>query len=193
MTASIPVDRITQILVGTGYQATGPSVPVASIPFDFAATFVGANHSLDLVVVIDTVSDPSEARLLKKISGLARALDMVGSRRSVTAIVVGPSPSAAAQQTMGRHCRVLVVGTPTGPNAGRAIRDAIAVLLPLDLPQPVSQLADPIAEVRKALGPSQSETSSLLLLAAVRGSREVESVFAKQLKRVLPVDDGLPR
>ncbi len=99
MTASIPVDRITQILVGTGYQATGPSVPVASIPFDFAATFVGANHSLDLVVVIDTVSDPSEARLLKKISGLARALDMVGSRRSVTAIVVGPSPSAAAQQT----------------------------------------------------------------------------------------------
>jgi hypothetical protein len=105
---------------------------VGSLSFDFAAVLT-AERSLDLVVIIDTLEQPPE-RIHDTLESLGRALDRLSSRRPITAVLIGPTPRQTAVEGLARSARVLVVGAPTGENADQTIREALAVLLPLDLP-----------------------------------------------------------
>jgi hypothetical protein len=150
---------------------------VANVPFEFAAVLLGADRALDLIVVVDTLTE-AEPRIRQKIEGLGRALDLVTSRRPLTVVLVGPPPRAPALEALGRVSRVLTVGTPIGEGADRFLADALAVLLPLQLPQTDETIADPIGEVRKRLSAStEDEGISALLESAPQGADGVKQAL----------------
>lgn len=128
MTASQPVERLVALLTETGYERLPRRIEVAAIPFEFSAALV-ASSSLDLVVVIDTVAKTDANEIRRSVDGLSRALDLVESRRPLTVILVGPEPTQDLQLALTRVARVLVVG----PYGEREMRQAIAVLLPLEI------------------------------------------------------------
>lgn len=126
-----PVRRVVAMLEDAGYAPVEQPQSIAGIPFEFAAMLVG-DTSLDLIAVLDLAIDSEEERNRRRIEGLARALDVVGSRRSLTVVLVGPRPSQGLIQVIAEVARVLAVGTPVeGEDA--PLRDALASLLPLEL------------------------------------------------------------
>ena len=188
MTPSIPVQRVVDRLTTSGYRSLGATVKVASISFEFPAILIGSDRALDLIAVADTLME-SEARLRQKIEGLSRALDLAASRRPFTVILVGPVIRSRLVETISRVCRVLVVGTPTGPDADSTLSHALAVLLPLNTPTASETVIDPLGEVRARLDTgSDHETVSKieeLLIASGEGPEVVREVLRLQLLQAL--------
>src|SRR5690349_13896012 len=109
MTATTPIEEIAELLVGVGYKRIGTPLSIAGVQFELPAVFVGTGVSPDLIIVADTAFE-SEQRIQQKIEGVARALDVMRSRRPLTAILAGPRPRSMALDAMSRVCRVLPVG-----------------------------------------------------------------------------------
>src|ERR1039458_9362295 len=114
MTATTPAERVADILGGVGYKRIAIPVTIGGIEFTFPALFVGTGVSQDLIVIVDSAVDKEE-RILQKIEGLARVLDLLRSRRPLTTIVVGRRPGSAIIDGMSRVSRVLPVGTASDP------------------------------------------------------------------------------
>jgi hypothetical protein len=181
MKHSQPVDRVVDLLGTAGYRKCEVPFVVASMPFEFAAVLAASPRALDLVVVIDTLTEP-ESRIRQKVEGLSRALDLVASRRPLTTVLVGPPPRASVANVISRVCRVLQVGTPTGDGAEHFLRDALAVLLPLELPDVNETIADPLGEVRRRLQAGEhKEEIAGILHAAVEGPEAVKNSLRKLL------------
>src|SRR4051812_14749840 len=106
---SAAVQRVVDRLDGAGYAVLDQPVAIGGIPFEFSAMLVG-RHSLDLVIVADTLADPDHERLRRRLNGLARALDVVGSRRTLTVVLVGPRPPAPVMHALADVARVLPTG-----------------------------------------------------------------------------------
>lgn len=180
MTLSPSVARIVDILVGVGFKTLPTPFKVGSIPFEFAAMLVGTDRSPDLVVIIDTVTEKEE-RARQKIGGLGRALDAVQSRRPVTAVITGPTPGKQTLESIAKVCRVLPVGTPTGPSDDSLLRDWLAVLLPLVVPDTSTIAADPLVTLRN----QTDDLSALILAAAPRGTPAVQEALRRRLEKPL--------
>ena len=60
----------------------------------------------------------------------------------MTAVPYSGQPRSETVQTISKVCRVLPVGAPTGPDALDAVRDWLAVLLPLTQPSAVETMLD---------------------------------------------------
>jgi hypothetical protein len=177
LTVNSPIQRVVTLLTNAGYRPRELPMTVAKMPFEFSAVLLGADRALDLIVLVDTLTE-AESRIRQKIEGLSRALDLVASRRPLTVVLVGPPPRAAILEALGRVCRVLTVGTPTGKGADRFLSDALAVLLPLELPRADETVADPIGEVQKRLPASpDKEGLSDLLKAAPQGADAVQDAL----------------
>ncbi len=185
MTLSPPVQRVVTLLTQAGYRPREMPAVVASVPFEFAAMLLGADRALDLIIVIDTLIEP-EPRIRQKVEALSRALDLVGSRRPLTVVLVGPLPRASILEALGRVCRVLPVGTPTGKKAGRFLSDALAVLLPLELPKSSEGVSDPLGEVRRRLaGSAAADAVSTLVALAPAGADAVRDALRTLIKELL--------
>jgi hypothetical protein len=177
MTQSQPVRRVVDLLADAGYRQRETPVTVSSVPFEFSALFVGSDRSLDLIVVIDTLTE-LETRVRQKVEGLSRALDLVASRRPLTVVLVGPPPRAVIVAALSRVCRVLQVGTPTGSDAELSLRNSLAVLLPLELADASEIVADPFGEVRRYLQYAQHEEAVAEILAsALEGTETVKQTL----------------
>jgi hypothetical protein len=174
------------MLTAAGYRLRSSPVTVASVPFDFAAVLIGADRTLDLIIVIDTLEE-DESRVLQKVQALSRALDLVVSRRSLTVILVGPPPRATIIEALSRVCRVLPVGTPTGEGVGQFLNDALAVLLPLNLPHMSEAVADPLGEVHKRLSTEENDLETLLA-AAPMGAKAVQEALRALIQEPLRID-----
>ena len=189
MTQNQPVTRVIDILTNAGYLYRPTPVTVASVRFEFAAVLLGSDRANDLIVVIDTLVD-GEARIRQKVEGLSRALDLVASRRSLTVILVGPSPRPATTEALPRVSRVLTVGTPTGDNADLFIEDTLAVLLPLSLPDASEAVVDPLGEVRRQLPGDIDQVDLVSLFAAAPGGTEaVQEALRELLEAALDIED----
>lgn len=189
MTWSAPVQRVVAMLSEVGYEARTPPLLVGSIPFEFA-TMLTAERSLVLIVIIDTLED-QEDRILQKVDGLSRALDLVSSRRPLTAVLVGPTPHQATMEALARIARVLPVGTPVGESADDSLRDSLAVLMPLAVPKVTDQAEQSWGEVSQRLRDTHpSDDLTLLLDAAMEGSEAVRDalqvLLAEPLQEVDP-------
>src|SRR5262245_57951755 len=130
MTESAPVDRIAQVLTNASYRRLPPPLTIANVAFDLPAAFVGTGIVPDLVVVLDTIKEEA-ARIRQKVEGISRALDVVRSRRPLTAILAGPRPTPHVLDALSKVCRVLPVGTVLTAEPEGALRDWLSVLLPL--------------------------------------------------------------
>jgi hypothetical protein len=190
MTLATPVERVVEILKGAGYRQLPLPLVVASIPFDFAAALVGTGRAPDLIVVIDTMQE-ADLRTRQKIDSLGRAMDVAGSRRPLTAVLAGPRPDDPTLTALGRVCRVLPIGTPTGSGADRLLHEWLSVLLPLELPGLGEAGAATSSELMQHL-PNDLEpvVLSSLLEAAPYGEAAVRAALHKLIADVLIVGTG---
>ena len=188
MTASTPVDRVAEVLTGAGYRRVSTPLDIAGLQFDLPAAFVGTSPSPDLIVVADTAFD-QEQRILKKIEGIARAMDVVRSKRPLTAVLAGPRPSSGVLESMSRVCRVLPIGTILDADADATLRNWLAVLMPLSLPVPNASIADPLTEIAGQLGGLDPEIAALVDVAP-QGADAVQSRLHTLIVEPLDEEDA---
>jgi hypothetical protein len=184
MTASTqaPVERIVTILEDSkAFRRVASPIRIGNVPFDFSAVLIGQDRNPDLVVVVDTLSEDIQ-RTRQKIGGLGRALDVVRSRRPVTAILTGPRPNESMIEAISRFCRVLPVGTPTGTKGDDLLKDWLSVLLPLPIDTQTGIAADPFGELVKVLPAGLDDgLSDALLQVSPRGAKAVQQELRRQL------------
>lgn len=165
MTDSTPVGRVTVALEGAGYQLIADGLRIGELRFQFPAAFVKAKSTGELVLVADIASE-NEAQLTRKVDGVARALDIAASTRSLTLVVTGPRPSATALESLGRVCRVLPTGNISGDDGDEVLKNWLAVLLPLTLPQPESVAGNALARIHAAAQNLDRATRKLIDVAS---------------------------
>ncbi len=134
MTSAPPINRVTEILLEAGFRKIPMPLQVAGMEFDLAGAFVGSDYSPDLVVVGDIATD-GEAKVVRQIEGVARALDVMRSHRPMTAVILGPRPIGKTLDALSQLGRVLPVEEASNQSE---LRDRLAVLLPLEVPENIS-------------------------------------------------------
>lgn len=179
MTDSTPVGRVTVALENAGYQRIANGLQIGELKFQFPAAFVKAKNSAELILVADIASE-SETQLTRKVDGVARALDIASSTRSLTLVVTGPRPSAATLEALGRVCRVLPTGNISGDDGDEVLKNWLAVLLPLSLPQPESVAGNSLARIHAA-AQNLDETTRKLIDVASQG----EGAVSKELYSII--------
>jgi hypothetical protein len=175
MSDSTPVGRVSVVLEEAGYQRIVDDLRVGELKFQFQAAFVKAESSADLILVADIASE-SEMHLTRKVDGVARALDIARSTRSLTLVVTGPRPSRAALESLSRVCRVLPTGNISGADGIDILKNWLAVLLPLTLPQPESVASNALARVQ-ASAYTLNEATRKLIDAAQQGKGAVSKAL----------------
>jgi hypothetical protein len=145
---------------------------IGAVSFEFDAVLVHPD-SLDLVVLEGT-SLEDKLGLPAKVDGLARALDVLGSRRSMTLVLIGPRPENPIVDRLGRVSRVLFADLPADRDPARAFGFALAVLLPLNVdPAP----EEPAESWRSVAGDLRARVHdpelSPIITAASRGADAV--------------------
>jgi len=188
-------ERVVEILVGEGgYRVLPKPLKVGSLSFEFTDALVAGDRANDLVIVIELKGDTADDAVIRKVLALTRALDVLQSKRSVTAVLTSGQATAETVQSISRVCRVLPVGSPTGANAVEALRDWLSVLLPLSQPLAVETFIDWEGDLRRtvpanAAGPLMNE----LLRLAPDGKLAVEEALARSItgsvKAALEEDD----
>jgi hypothetical protein len=176
-----PVERVVAVLQQAGYEPVEQPRPIGGIPFDFDAMLAGRS-SLDLIAVVDLATESDDERIRRRIEALARALDLVRSRRSLTVVLAGPRRGAGLIQAIAGVARVLTVGTP---REEAELRDALAVLLPLEIAPEDTGAADVWAQARdRLLGAHPAEVEPVLT-AAARRQAAVQTALAALLAEPL--------
>lgn len=171
MTDSTPVGRVASALIGAGYLRLPDALVVGGMKLDFSAAFVHQKSTTELVLVADTAAE-GDALLVRKMNGVARALDVSRSRRSLTLVLAGPRPNPATLESLAKVCRVLPLGSATGADADVVVRNWLAVLLPLTLPQADGSAINPITRI-KTLAANLDEPLRRLVDVAVQGESAV--------------------
>jgi hypothetical protein len=187
MTASTPVERVAEMLAGAGYRRVATPLNIAGLKFDLPTAFVGISPSPDLILVADTAFE-DEHRILKKIESIARAMDVVRSKRPLTAVLAGPRPSSATLDSMSRVCRVLTIGVTLGEDPDATLRNWLAVLMPLNLPEPSSSIADPLTEIAGQLEGLQPGVAGLVDLAP-QGADVVQARLHEIITEAFPEEN----
>ena len=177
-------ESVVRILVSEGgYRELPRPLKVGTLSFDFEYALVAGERANDLVIVIELRSDTADDIVIRKVLSLTRALDVLQSKRSVTAVLTSGQATPRTVQSISRVCRVLPVGAPSGPRAISEVRDWLSVLLPLTKAPPVETLVDWEGDLRSnlpanATGPFLEE----LLRAAPLSKVAVERVFASRIQ-----------
>lgn len=182
-------DRVVDILVNEGgYRELPRPFKVGSISFEFTHALVAGDRANDLVIVIDVKGDTADDAVTRKVLALTRALDVMHSKRPVTAVLTSGQPRSETIQSISKVCRVLPIGAPDGPDAADAVRDWLSVLLPLAEPSGVDTLLDWEGDLRKA-APEAAKGALMdaLIAAAPHGEKAVEGVLAKAVQTAVNV------
>jgi hypothetical protein len=180
------VDRAVEILRGASFVLLPQPLEVDRIPFRFSAALV-SKESLDLVVLVDTFDSGNEEDVRREVTALGRALDLAGSRRPLTVVLVGQRWSELTERAISRVARVLRCQIVLGDEArDAALRDSLAVLLPLDLPDAPKEPEETWSNIRVQLeqGLSDPELQEVLS-AAARGSGKVTQAVRSYLSAPL--------
>ncbi|NEU96928.1 hypothetical protein [Bradyrhizobium uaiense] len=180
-------ERVVEILVGEGgYRLLPKPLKIGSLSFDFTHSLVAESKANDLVIVVELKGDTSEDVITRKVLAFTRALDVLQSRRSVTAVLTSGQPSPELVQSIVSVCRVLSIGAPTGPRAVEVVRDYLSVLLPLVQPPAVETMIDWEGDVRRAVSSlSGSFTLDELLGPALEDRESVEDVLRGKISQII--------
>src|SRR5947208_680950 len=136
-------ERVVEILIQEGgYRELPQPLKIGSLSFEFTHTLVASSRAIDLVIVIELKGDTVDNAVTRKILALTRALDVLRSKRSVTAVLTSGQAAPETVHSISKVCRVLNIGAPTGPKATEAVRDWLSVLLPLREPPAFETVPD---------------------------------------------------
>lgn len=176
-------ESVVQILVGEGgYRELPRPLKIGSLSFDFAHALVAGEKANDLVIVIELKGDTADDVVIRKVLSLTRALDVLQSKRSVTAVLTSGQAAPETVQSISRVCRVLSVGAPSGAEAMGVVRDWLSVLLPLAQPTPVETLVDWKRDLRTSIpGSAAGSLLDEMLNSAPLGKLAVEQVLASAI------------
>lgn len=172
-----PVGRISSMLLEAGYRSVSTPLLIGGLKFDFPAALVGTEPSPDLILIADTAFEQEE-RLVAMLEGAARALDVARSKRPLTVVIAGPRPSSSNLEIMSRVCRVLPTGTLLDKDTDGSLRNWLAVLLPLRLPEAHAPIADALEQFSK-LGAGLDQEVAELVTPAKQGTRAVQAQLHK--------------
>jgi hypothetical protein len=177
-----------------GYRPLGKPIRIGSQTFDFTHMLVAGERANDLVIVIELTGASEDAQISRLILAFTRALDVMGSKRSVTTVLTSGQADNDLVNSISRVCRVLPVGAPSGPLAEGMVRDWLAVLLPLKSPPPVEHLADWKASLEKQLESSGDEPAAVgrFVQSAEGGKEAVEAALAREISTLADqvLEDG---
>lgn len=184
-----PVARAEEVLAEAGFSALPQPVKVAGIPFHFSA-MLSSDRSLDLVVLIDTFESGAEEAMRREVAGLARALDVARSRRPLTVVLIGQRWSEVTERAMTRVARVLRCEVVLGDEArDAALRDALAVLLPLNLTPAADAPEESWSSVKAELQDGLADPDlAKVVTAAPRGPARVKKALLQFLSTPLGPD-----
>lgn len=176
-----------------GYRLLGKPIKIGSQAFDFTHVLVAGERANDLVIVIELTGASGDAQVTRSVLAFTRALDVLGSKRSVTTVLTSGQADNDLVNSISRVCRVLPVGAPTGPKAEEMVRDWLAVLLPLKSPPPVEHLADWKASLETQLEHTDDEPAIARFVQLAEGGKEaVEAALALEISTLADkvLDDG---
>ena len=179
MTAALPAERVADVLSAAGYRRLPSPLQVAGLSFEVAAAFVGVGHSADLLVVGDMAAS-GERKVIQQVEGVARALDVMRSHRPLTIVIVGPRPIGKPLETLSQLGRVLAVEEATDP---LDLRDRLAVLLPLELPNTLRFDRD--LDSKELLNVPDGGFDAEMIRASKLGEDAVRTHFHASLNAVL--------
>jgi hypothetical protein len=176
-----------------GYRPLGKPTRIGSQAFDFTHVLVAGKKANDLVVLIELTGASEDVQVTRSVLAFTRALDVLGSKRSVTAVLTSGQANNELVNSISRVCRVLPVGAPTGPMAEEMVRDWLAALLPLKSPPPVEHLADWRSSLKKQLDHTADEQAVSLFVQLAEGGKEaVEAALALEISTLADqvLEDG---
>jgi hypothetical protein len=176
-------ERIVQTLEEVGYRRVPSPLAIAGLTFDFRAVFLGDSRSLDLILVADMAFDDQQ-NLLRSVEGVARTLDVIHSKRPITLVLAGPKPTRDVLAAMSRVCRVLLITSAKAEDKDSAVRNSLAVLLPLDIPDTGAATAEPMKLVELRSSQLDADIRDIISIA-LHGSNAVERALHKVLLRQL--------
>jgi hypothetical protein len=191
VTTATPVERIVAFLTAAHFRRVPTPIVIAGVKFDFAAVLVGIESMPDLVIVADTTLERDD-RVRTKLEGVARALDVVRSKRPLTLILAGPRPRTAMLDAMAKVCRVLPVGALTSDGGEAALKNWLAVLMPLTLPQVSDAISDPMRDLVQETV-ADDPIGSELLAAAPQGAPAVKGAFHRLVQQPLDAAELDPK
>ncbi|MGE4339438.1 MAG: hypothetical protein AB7E55_26230 [Pigmentiphaga sp.] len=173
-------DHVVDILVQEGgYRVLPRPFKIGSQSFDFTHALIAGERANDLVIVVELKGGTADDLVTRRLLALTRALDVLHSKRPVTVVLTTGQPSSGAVKSISRVCRVLTVGNPAGPHAVEAIRDWLAVLLPLMQPAAADVRLDWETDLRRvASATAGGALMEALIMAAPQGHESVERVLA---------------
>ena len=176
-------EQVVDILKNEGHYRELPRpFNIGTLSFEFTSALIATEKANDLVIVIDLKSDVPDEGAVRKVHALTRALDVVQSRRSVTAVLTQGQASSGTVYAMSRVCRVLPIGTPVGQNASDLVRDWISVLLPLKTPESVETMVHWEEDVRKLLSKdTPNDLTHDVFVRALTDKGAVEAVLRDQI------------
>lgn len=179
-----PLDRVIGFLKTKGFRDAQQPFGIGSATFTFDAVLT-ADKSLNLVILQDTTVGSIE-RLRRELLAFGRSLDVLGSRRTLTLVLVGQRIDADVAEGLSQVCRLLTVSATADDTQ---LRDGLAVLLPLELPKAANLQGDWSSEVRKRLPANTSRVAAIYLSAAEQGEAGVRHELRRRIDRAL--SDGL--
>jgi hypothetical protein len=179
---SASVARAQDVLVGAGFSVLAQPVEVAGLSFSFSAMLT-SDRSLDLVVLIDTFENRGEEAMRREVVALARALDLVRSRRPLTVVLIGQRWEASTELAMTRVARVLRGEVAeTDDRRDTAMRDALAVLLPLRLTPAPEEPKESWSRIRGELEAGVADPDLVkVVAAATKGPARVKATVLRFL------------
>jgi hypothetical protein len=187
-------ETVYQILTKEGgYRPLGKPIRIGSQAFDFTHVLVAGVRANDLVIVIELTGASEDTQVTRSVLAFTRALDVLGSKRSVTAVLTSGQADNDLVNSISRVCRVLPVGAPSGPLAEELVRDWLAVLLPLKSPPPIEHLADWKASLEKQLLDTDDEPAvGRFVQLAEEGKEAVEAALALEISTLADkvLEDG---
>ena len=177
MSPQDPVRQVVRFLSAAGYREQSEPLSIGPIEHHFAAALIGDARSIDLVVLVDTLTE-TEHSIRTKVRNLGRALDHVSSHRPLSVVLVGPIPTSGTIRAVSEVARVLAVGAGADEMTDDGLADVLAALLPLDWANSAEHLQDPIGLVRDSLNMElEGSLADSLLRAAGRGPESVGKLF----------------
>lgn len=178
-----PLERAIELLTSHGYRQARQPIPVGTISYTFDAVLT-TDRSLDLVILQDTTVGTDEG-LRRNVAAFSRSLDVLGSRRTLTLVLVGQPLEASTLEALARVCRVLPVGTLDGKDADRELRDWLAVLLPLELPDAAEAQGDWRTEILERLPTESHGPAAAYLDASEQGEASVRAELRRRVEKAV--------
>lgn len=183
----VNVEVVLKVLEGFGFRRLDVPYRIGTVEFEFGSPMVSGEGHLELILVVE-VDDSVMSEMFWDVQNIARALDVAGSARSITLVLVGDMGiKESASHRLHSVARVLRLGS--GVSNLSSIERALAPILPLRL-----ELSAPIASeapLRRIERYAQAQVDAAQLKILISRSRldaaQVEAEFLSWIEQSFKV------